>query len=63
MAIVGLSLMAGSALAKDFKSAFGYSATVPDHWRIMTRDDVQANSGQISSDAKRELKDFNPQTV
>lgn len=63
LAIVGLSLMAGIALAKDFTSSFGYSATVPDHWRIMTRDDIQANSGQISRDASRELKNFNPQTV
>ncbi len=63
LAIAGLSLMAGSALARDFTSSFGYRATVPDHWRIMTRDDVQANSGQLTRDASSELKNFNPQTV
>lgn len=61
--MAGLMLLAGVATAKDFTSSFGYSASVPDHWRILTRDDVKDRSGQINLGADPEMKKFNPQTV
>lgn len=54
---------AGAAIAKDFSSSFGYRASVPDHWRILTRDDVRGSSGLINLGADPEMKKFNPQTI
>jgi len=51
------------ALAKDFSSPFGYHIKLPDHWRVFSRDDVMQNSGQLSRDARSELKGWNPQVV
>lgn len=63
LTLAGLMLLAGVAAAKDFTSPFGYSASVPDHWRILTRDDVKDRSGQIDLGADPEMKKFNPQTI
>ncbi len=63
LSMAGLMLLTNVSVAKDFTSAFGYSASVPDHWRILTRDDVKDRSGQVDLGADPEMKKFNPQTI
>jgi hypothetical protein len=63
LALMGLMWLSAPALARDFTSSFGYRATVPDHWRIFTRDDVKNRSGSLDIASDPEMKKFNPQTV
>ncbi len=53
---------AAPALAKDYQSSFGFAASIPDNWLVMTKQEIKSNPA-LADASTAKLGSINPDLV